>query len=398
MIGLFTFDGPIYYDINGIYCSTTITNQMLRRYLTVVDKLYVAIRTFHINDTYQSAHLQKVSDKQIEIIELPNLNTPKNFIFNSQARKILETYVARCDLFFLRIPSIISNITATLCRKAHKPYFVEVGGCAWDSYFHHGILGKLVAPVMFNSQRRTVRNATFATYVTQQWLQQRYPTSAIQEIASNVYLQSFDESVLCSRIGKVSQSGYQPLKLGTIASVDVRYKGQDLIIRAMGRLKREGYNFEYYLVGAGDPAYLFSLATKCGVKEHVHHLGVKLHEDVFEWLDQIDIYAQPSRQEGLPRSVIEAMNRACICIGSDTAGIPELLDADFIFKSGNVSQLCRVLRNVCNINDYKTVVRRNFKKSEEFSLEKLDNVRNGIYRKYRIYVLKQHGDSNDSER
>lgn len=386
MTGLFTFDGPIYCDINGIYCSTTITNQMLRRYLTVVDKLYVAIRTFHINDTYQSAHLQKVSDEQIEIIELPNLNTPKNFIFNSQARKILETYVARCDLFFLRIPSIISNITATLCRKAHKPYLVEVGGCAWDSYFHHGILGKLIAPAMFNSQRRTVRKATFATYVTQQWLQHRYPTPAIQVVASNVYLQSFDESVLRSRIDKVSQSGYKPYKLGTIASVDVRYKGQDLIIRAMGRLKREGYNFEYYLVGAGDPTYLFSLAAKCGVRERVHHLGVKLHKEIFEWLDQIDIYAQPSRQEGLPRSVIEAMNRACTCIGSDTAGIPELLDDAFIFKSGNVGQICRVLKYVYRYSDYASIAKTNFERSKKFSVTKLDNIRETIYQEYKAYL------------
>ena len=242
MTGLFTFDGPMYCDRNGVYCNSTITNQMLRRYLTVVDKLYVAIRTFHVDDTYQSAHLQKVSDKQIEIIELPNLNTPKNFIFDSQARKILETYVCKCDLFFLRIPSIISNITATLCRKALKPYLVEVGGCAWDSYFHHGILGKLVAPVMFNSQKRTVKHANFATYVTHKWLQNRYPTLAVQAIASNVYLQTFDEPVLLSRIDKVSQPGYKPYILGTIASVDVRYKGQDLVIRAMGRLKREGYS------------------------------------------------------------------------------------------------------------------------------------------------------------
>ena len=48
--------------------------------------------------------------------------------------------------------------------------------------------------------------------------------------------------------------------------------------------------------------------------------------------DKIDIYIQPSDQEGLPRSLIEAMSRACPAVGSTTAGIPELLDSEFVFK------------------------------------------------------------------
>ena len=40
MTGLFTFDAPLYCDCNGVYCNTTVTNEMLNRFFIVVDKLY----------------------------------------------------------------------------------------------------------------------------------------------------------------------------------------------------------------------------------------------------------------------------------------------------------------------------------------------------------------------
>lgn len=33
---------------------------------------------------------------------------------------------------------------------------------------------------------------------------------------------------------------------------------------------------------------------------------------VLDWLDEIDLYIQPSLTEGLPRAVIEAMDTGCI--------------------------------------------------------------------------------------
>ena len=390
MKGLFAFDGPMYCDCNGVYCNTTVTNEMLNRFFVVVNELSLLIRTIHLNVTYKDARLQKLElGEHIKVVELPNLNTISNYIRKRRYNKIIAEQVQKSDMIFLRIPSIISNMVAKECERKGKPYLAEVGGCAWDSYWNHGILGKIVAPSMYFKQKKTVKEAAFASYVTKVWLQNRYPTSGESVVASNVYLNHFDETNIERRIQRDTQNPLRRYKLGTIASVDVRYKGQEYIIRAMGKLKKRGIIIDYDLVGAGNPCFLKKIAEKEHVIDQVHFLGVKLHEDIWTWLDSIDIYAQPSKQEGLPRAVIEAMNRGCMAIGSDIAGLPELLEPDMMFHHNKVKQICSVIEGLINERSHEHRIRRNYEKSFEFEIHILDDRRNRLFEKYKQSIIEQ---------
>ena len=385
--GLFAFDGPMYCDRNGIYCNTTITNEMLNRYFSVVDKLYILIRTTHIEVTYDEARLQKLHLNNIEIVEIDNILSPINYITRRKYNTKFEKVISKCDLIFLRIPSVICNMIANICIKKNIPYLVEVGGCAWDSYWNHSIKGKILALSMYLSEKKTIKNATFASYVTEKWLQNRYPTTCPQISASNVYIDSFDDIVVESRIKRMKASLYKPVRIGTIASVDVRYKGQEYIIMAIAHLKKKGYRFEYDLVGSGSGTYLKELANKYDVSDQVHFLGPMIHSEIWEWLDTIDIYAQPSKQEGLPRAVIEAMSRGCICIGSTTAGIPELLPTNCLFKNGDVNQICTILLDLYSECNYEMLIRRNYNKSKDFNIHRLDSLRKDLFNKYKIECI-----------
>ena len=70
------------------------------------------------------------------------------------------------------------------------------------------------------------------------------------------------------------------------------------------------------------------------------------HSEVFIELRNIDIYVQPSLQEGLPESVVEAMSLGCPVIGSNVGGIPELINQDMIFKKKNSNQLANIIENI----------------------------------------------------
>ena len=72
-------------------------------------------------------------------------------------------------------------------------------------------------------------------------------------------------------------------------------------------------------------------------------LGLKTSKEVMKILKDADIYLQPSLQEGLPRSVVEAMSVALPCIGFNTGGIPELLEPEFVVDQKDVKGIVRCL-------------------------------------------------------
>ncbi|KYP20851.1 GDP-mannose-dependent alpha-(1-6)-phosphatidylinositol monomannoside mannosyltransferase [Streptococcus parauberis] len=393
VIGLFSFDGPMYKDKNGIYCNMYITDEMLERYLLVVDELLILIRTFDLNNTYKEENMKPILSQNVKIIEVPNLNSPKGMIFEkSKWKKSIRELVNISDLIFCRIPSVLSDLVAKEAKKMNYPYLVEVGGDSWDAYWNHSFYGKIVAPLMYYNQKKSVEGADFASYVTKKWLQERYPSNkkANQLVASNVIISEVNEKNIFKKIEKYKLlTRDSPIIIGTIANVDVKYKGQEYVIRAIAPLIRKGYKISYELVGGGDITRLLKLAKKLNIENNIIFKGRMLHEEIFKWLDSVDIYAQPSKQEGLPRSVIEAMSRGCICIGSTTAGIPELLQTNLIFKNGDVDKISRIIEMILVQESDRNceISIENIAESKQYLSNVLKQRRNKFYSDYRDEVI-----------
>jgi glycosyltransferase involved in cell wall biosynthesis len=112
----------------------------------------------------------------------------------------------------------------------------------------------------------------------------------------------------------------------------------------------------------------------------VEFLGTMKHDDVFEWLDTIDIYAQPSRQEGLPRALIEAMSRGVPTFGTQTGGIPELLEPKFIFSNTrrNIREICNILQSL-DQDTMKVQAQRNFEESKKYETDAIEDRRNRFF-------------------
>lgn len=78
------------------------------------------------------------------------------------------------------------------------------------------------------------------------------------------------------------------------------------------------------LIGAGDEqADCEALASQCKAAKRIHFKGACLN--VHEWLKVTDLYVFPSRLEGMPNAVLEAMSSALPVIGSSITGIIELI-------------------------------------------------------------------------
>jgi glycosyltransferase involved in cell wall biosynthesis len=190
------------------------------------------------------------------------------------------------------------------------------------------------------------------------------------------------------RLHKIKQMNkHKPIVLGTAAAVNVRYKGQEYVIHAIAELNKQGYNFEYRLVGGGDKTRLQSIAEKYGVADKVIFHGSLPHEKVFDYLDNIDIYVQPSLTEGLPRALIEAMSRGCPCIGSNAGGIPELLDSSVIFKGGSVKELTTILASF-NAEKMNEQAKRDFEFSKRYAKEVIETRRKKFFEDFAESVRK----------
>lgn len=321
----------------------------------------------------ESTKLPEVDMNSAEFIFTKKMNSLKALCNKKGNKKIISELIGhkKIDCLVCHVPSDNSSLAIKYAKKHKMPYLTVVVGCSWDALWNYDWRGKCLAIQAFLSLRRTVKNATHALYVTEHFLQNRYPTKGKTEHASNVCIEKVPDNVLMKRLEKIS--GYTDksrLDIATVAAVNVRYKGQEYVIRAIAKLNKQmGYNYHYYLVGGGDNTFLKRVVSECCAEDFVHFMGALPHKDVTETLDKMDLYIQPSKQEGLPRALIEAMSRALPAVGTRVAGIPELLSDDFLVKKGSVDEIVRVLSTNMDKESMMKQAEANFKKASEYTLD-----------------------------
>lgn len=99
-------------------------------------------------------------------------------------------------------------------------------------------------------------------------------------------------------------------------------KNNQVVIKAMDSLP---LNAQYVICGTGERlSGLKQLAKDLGVENRVHFLGYRT--DMKDIMAASDIFVMPSFREGVPRSILEAMDLCLPCVGSRTRGIADLID------------------------------------------------------------------------
>lgn len=366
-----------------LYTDGSYSTDIWTRYFAIADEITLLMRLDPAIYTEEEAQrCFNPIPEELRCVYLPdqnrNIRSRFSLRLKRQLHAILREEIARHDAVIVRLPGTGQVIRMT--GKAGKPCLVEMVGCPWDALWNHSWKGKLVAPIEAWKTKKALREAPAVVYVTNEFLQRRYPTKGIGIGCSDVVLQGADDSVLEKRLARIAEPR-ETYVLGTVAAVDVRYKGQRDVIRALGKMKKQGItNYTYQVVGGGDPSYLRSVARRCHVEDQVEFLGSIPHDAVFTWLDGLDIYIQPSKQEGLPRALVEAMSRGVPSIGSDVGGIPELLDPSVVFRSsfGRCAGIRRVLRSL-DRDQLDQQARQNFARSKEYCEDILEEKRHGFY-------------------
>jgi glycosyltransferase involved in cell wall biosynthesis len=128
----------------------------------------------------------------------------------------------------------------------------------------------------------------------------------------------------------------------------VHQKGLDLAMRALGGLKE--LEWEWRIAGDGPQLpVLQSLAKELGIDDRVFFLGWQSREGLMKCYQRANIFFFPSRHEGMPNAMLEAMASGLPVIASCIAGNEELVvdgETGYLVPSENVDSLQAALRKL----------------------------------------------------
>jgi glycosyltransferase involved in cell wall biosynthesis len=355
------------------------------RYLAFAERLTVVSRMRRLPAGVSREGLDVAGQEGVQFVGVPSLSTPVGRVTNLRTvTHTLEEVLGPADALVARLSSEIGAQAVKVARKLGRPWAVELVTCTWDSLWNYGTWqGRVYAPVSWLDTRRLVADSPWVLYVTDAFLQRRYPTRGRAVGCSDIDLPGPEEGVLERRLARI-EAGRAPLVIGTVAALSLRFKGLQTALAALERVGGELPQWEYRVLGAGDPEPWADLAERLGVGDKVVFSGTRPPgAPVLEWLDEVDIYLQPSFVEGLPRALVEAMSRACPALGSTAGGIPELLAEECLHEPGDEGRLAELLLETAADPDrQRRQAERNFGEARRYSKERLDRIRAEFWRDF----------------
>jgi glycosyltransferase involved in cell wall biosynthesis len=336
------------------------------RYLEVYDEVRLLARA--VPATAVAPGWTRATGPGVRGIPVPDFGSARSLAARQRGvRRVVRSLLEEVEAVHLRVPCFVGSFVWRALEDG-RPYGVEVVGDPYDM-FTAGSIRHPLRPLLRwgipRELRRQCAGAAGALYVTESALQARYPCRQLSVRASDVML---PESLLAPH-PRPRRAGSEPVTVILVGSLNQLYKAPDVLIDAMGRCVRAGVPLRLIVVGDGQwrPA-LEARAAAAGLAGRARFLGaLASRADVVAQLDRADLFVLPSRQEGLPRAMVEAMARALPCIGSAVGGIPELLAAEDLVPPGDAPALARKLAEVAG--DPDRLVRmsaRNLEKAKEY--------------------------------
>lgn len=317
-----------------------------RRYLDVFAEVRVLARVRAISQPPE--RWQPVSGDGVTVAELPFVRGAWGWMRNlARLRQIARTAVGPGDAVMLRVPGETACCLDEWLIGQRRPYGIEVVGDPRE-LFAPGAVRSVFRPFLRAFYPRRVRrecaHAACAAYVTRETLQRHYPPppgrftthySSI-ELGEDAFV-SATRDPAAARARRAG--GATLLFIGTFEQL---YKGPDIALQALALCHRRGLAAHLRLCGDGrHRGEMEQLARQLGLAESTTFLGQVPSATVRAELDAADLFISPSRQEGLPRAVIEALARGVPTIASAVGGTAELLPADELIAALDVDARSR---------------------------------------------------------
>lgn len=351
------------------------------RYLSVFDEINVIACVRQVDRPSESS--LRSDGANVQFTAAPHYQGALGYARQVLAvRKRVREAIRGDDAVMINAPGQIGScLMQVLSPRYSHPYGIQVLGDPYE-VLAPGVVKHPLRPFLRWWLTRRLcyqaKHASAALYVTRAALQKRYPCPAAEFGVSDVDLES---SAFRAPLRRAPESSNcQLISVGTMSQM---YKGFDVLIEAISLLAKDIPQIHLTLVGDGKfRPQLETLAKRLGVSNRVKFRGqLSAGEEVRRALDAASLFVLPSRTEGLPRALIEAMARGLPCIATNVGGIPELLANNDLVQPGCVEGLAATLRRVIQSPARRReMARRNYSTALKYHAGRLTEKRQAFYR------------------
>ncbi|MBQ9298574.1 MAG: glycosyltransferase family 4 protein [Clostridia bacterium] len=382
---LLVIDSHIFKTKDGKYWCKGITDaQFFDRYLKVFDTLKIATRVQQMDKVDEKKFLRVDNDK-IEMIDIPFARNIKEYIKNyGKIKTEIKKEVLDCNCIIYRLPSIISYIGYLACKRQNKPYAVEIVADPEDAYKDYKIIGFVLKQML----KKITYRANGASYVTEKFLQSKYPSRARKKGETKEFFETYYSSIDLKESFFGTKKDYKNKKeyiVSHTANISkTMVKGQDILIKAVGLLCKKGYNLRIKFIGDSEiKDKYYEIARENGIIDKIVFTGLLPNKvDIRNELINSDIFVLPTKSEGLPRSIIEAMAVGLPCVSTPISGIPELLPAELLVKQNDYKKFAEIIESLIkNPEEMEKISERNIEKAKDYEYQILTSRRNEFYEK-----------------
>lgn len=331
-------DNHYYRDAKGdVYVDSVFNYDFYKRYLSVFDMVYAVGRVSQVETA--PAGKKRADGPGVEFLDLEPGRGLSGFVQTAAANKrLVKGYLGKADCIIARIPGVVANMVVAECEREGLHYSIEVVVDPWE-YFAPEARGGLVNWVVRRKWTAGLKAACLhadgASYVTEHYLQERYPCPALKGEPGHFTGSYSSVELPDDSFGKprswTAKEQYEIVHAANTFQGNA--KGHYVLFDAVKMVVDSGSNVRLTCIGDGPSLGDYkAYVAKLGIADRVVFTG-RLSDGaaVRKRMAEADLFVFPTKAEGLPRVLLEAMAEGLPCLSTPVCGIPEVLPSDVLF-------------------------------------------------------------------
>lgn len=258
-----------------------------------------------------------------------------NRFFKQYRPDIVQTHVLKANLFgtiaakMAKVPAVI---TTEMTLKDTAPTAMK------------RFRDRLIQPAASFMINRSDKFMVTSEYIKRQWTGDK-TNDRLEVIYPPFNLEKYDIAVRTPR-NQIESIGKRVGFVGRLSEE----KSVETLIKAMGLVISEIADVRCMIVGTGPlESQLRNYCETLNISESIEFTGYK--ENSFEALREMDVFVLPSRTEGCPIVILEAMAMGLPVVATDVGGNPELVvhnHTGILFSKGDEQKLAEAIIEIVN--------------------------------------------------